>query len=160
MFAEINRSMKSLLLLLIPFFALAQVKQPGDSLKNVIVNNYSIHSGDLKIYYRKSSIPSKIKKELRHKFHDFTIANPGKNYNMGCVKKLFIPNKQLQFIVNNGNYYGVVFKVGGRALSTYFAFAEIESGKLKSFALYDIYGESVEDYLSRLQQGKFTEIHW
>ena len=81
------------------------------------------------VYYNKNKIPRPLIKSLKNKFDgNFKIVNPGKKYRKTDVSRnIFLPNNQLIFLLKRDSYYGLIFKHGGRALITYFVFAEINS---------------------------------
>ena len=134
----------------------------SDSIKEMIINIYSIDKDSLSVSYKKSAIPRSLKKELKKKFGDFRIVNPDCEYRKtDVVRNPFLPNKQLVFIIKYGEYYSLVFKKGGRAHSTYFVFSKIVSNKVKIIAIYYVRKiTTVEEFLADISIGKFRIVSY
>jgi hypothetical protein len=155
--------MKYLLLLFITTFNFAQASLDivRDPLIEVIAENFSASNNKLEISYKRSSIPKSVKSHLRKKFHGFSIANPGRNFREGCVvTNPLLSNKQLQFTIKNGPYFGMVFKNGGKALSTYFVFCKKIHGKTCVLGIYDIGGNDLNEYMKNIRNGNITRSYY
>lgn len=112
-----------------------------------------------KVFYRKSAIPRALRNALNKKFDErFRIANPQRKFRRtDVVTNPLLPDKQLNFIIRNGDYYALVYKQGGRGFHGVFIFAEISSGKVIDFTFYSVspYTETEEDFLSKIEENKY-----
>lgn len=130
----------------------------SDSVKQMILGIYSLEKDSLLVSYKKSAIPKSLKKELKERFGDFRIVNPNCKYRTSdVVRNPFLPNKQMVFIIRNGEYYSLVFRQGGRAHSTYFVFSKIVSNKVEIMRVYNIRNKvtTVDEFLTDVAIGKF-----
>ncbi|MCL2132161.1 MAG: hypothetical protein FWH36_06910 [Lentimicrobiaceae bacterium] len=130
-----------------------------------IMEIYTVENQNLEIFYKKHSIPKPMKKALKIKYGDvfcFSIANSGKNYRKNdVIKNPFIPSKQMLFLIRSGEYYALVFNKGGKGHSTHFVFCRIISKEIVEMKIYYIFkSDTVEDFLSEIQNQKFRPVKW
>jgi uncharacterized membrane-anchored protein YitT (DUF2179 family) len=78
------------------------------------------------------------------------------------VRNIFLPNNQLIFLLKRDNYYGLVFNHGGRALITYFVFAEIIDKNINELQFYTVSSKitNVNEFIEELKSGKFYPSNW
>lgn len=134
-----------------------------EKIKEMIIDIYSIDKDSLLVSYNKSSIPKSLKKELKKKFSNFRIANPNCEYRKtDVIRNSSLPNKQLVFLINNGDYYSLVFRLGGRAHSTYFVFSKKESNKVKILGIYSISNKvtTIDEFIKEISIGKFSIVSY
>jgi len=126
--------------------------------KETVMEFYSTakQSNDLEFSYAKSKIPSSIKRKLKKSLSGFKLIGNDEKFNASK------PDAQLLFIIKKGDYYTIVFKRGGRALSQYFVFCEIKNKKLLAFQIYDILGyvKSQDDFILSITEGKFRQANF
>ncbi|MFV0599994.1 MAG: hypothetical protein ACK5M0_09790 [Bacteroidales bacterium] len=135
----------------------------SNSIKEMIIDIYSVEKDSLSVSYKKSEIPKSLKKELKKKFDNFRIVNPNCEYRKtDVIRNQFLPNKQLVFIIKYGEYYSLVFREGGRAHSTYFVFSKIVSNRVKIISIYNIRNKvsTVEEFLSDISIGNFWIVSY
>lgn len=135
------------------------------TIENKIIQIFS-NKDSLEIYYKKNKIPRSLIKVLKIKFEEnFKMANPGKPYrktDVITVNNIFLPDKQLIFLIKKDNYYGLVFRHGGRGFVTYFVFAEINSKKIKELWFYTITNkiQDVDEFIQELKAERFYLSEW
>lgn len=161
-------SMKKIFLLILFFcfnYLIAQNNPLENNLtsKDRIIENFYIKDS-INVYYNKNKIPRPLIKALKNKFDgNFNIVNPGKKYRKtDVVRNIFLPNNQLIFLLKRDNYYGLVFKQGGRALITYFVFAEIIYKNVNELQFYTVSSKitNVNEFFEELKSGKFYPSNW
>ena len=137
------------LLLFISFTLLAASvlqAQQTDSLCGARIEKMSrvISNDSMKIFTNKCKIPRKLKRalkrELKIKEHwDFwedgflRFANPGKPYNMGCLKKPLLPDRQFIFGGKMKGYSFIVYYKGGLKNFLVLAFFDNKSSEITLF---------------------------
>jgi hypothetical protein len=133
------------------------------TIEQTVMDIYSMENDSLEVFYKTSSIPKSLKKELRIMFGDFKIVSFNEDYRKtDVVRNPVLPNKQMLFLIQKDDYYALVFRKGGRALSTYFVFAKIVSKKVVDMHIYTISNkiETVDNFLLNISSGKFYSADW
>ncbi len=161
-------SMKKFFLLIL-FFCFKDLIAQNNPLENNFTSKDRIIEifyikDSINVYYNKNKIPRPLIKALKNKFDgNFNIVNPGKKYReTDVVRNIFLPNNQLIFLLKKDNYYGLVFNRGGRALITYFVFAEIIDKNINELQFYTVSSKitNVNEFIEELKSGKFYPSNW
>ena len=147
------------------FVGISNVFAQRDTLEQKIMEIYTFENNDLKVFYKKSAIPTAMKKALKVKYGDtfcFSIVNPNKNYRKNdVIINPFLPSKQMLFLIRSGEYYALVFNKGGRGHSTHFVFCKIISKEIVDIKIYYINKtDTVEDFLLNIQFQNIRPINW
>lgn len=125
---------------------------------NVLVNK----NNESKIFYKTTFIPKMLIKELRKRFGNFKIVNPKKEFRKNDVTNNKLPINQLIFLIQNSQYYSLVFRRGGRGMSTYFVFASIKNNTIDEIYIYSTNQdtETVEEFLNCITKGNYSLMNW
>jgi hypothetical protein len=84
---------------------------------------------------------------------DFRLANPNSFfYKTDVIKNSLLPRKKMLFLIKNQNKYALVYRRGGRALQTYFIFAEIEESIIVQFNVFNINNNiiTIDEFLDQV----------
>lgn len=140
--------MKRLLIFIIFTLLAASVlqAQQTDSLCEARIEKMSrvISNDSMKIFTNKCKIPRKLKRALKKELKkqelwDFwecgflRFANPGKPYNMGCLKNPLLPDRQLIFGGKMKGYSFIVYYKGGLKNFLVLAFFDNKSSEITLF---------------------------
>lgn len=106
------------------------------------------------VFYNRRYIPKVLTKSIKEYFNsDFRLANPNSFfYKTDVIKNSLLPRKKMLFLIKNQNKYALVYRRGGRALQTYFIFAEIEESIIVQFNVFNINNNiiTIDEFLDQV----------
>ncbi|MBP7101647.1 MAG: hypothetical protein KBA86_00205 [Bacteroidales bacterium] len=153
--------MKILFLILYMMISYLSFSQ-SDTINNLINKVLFDENVKIKITYKKTTIPNSIKKELKNKYGVFRIANPNIKYQQNDVIRFpwQLPDNQMLFLINKGNYYAFIFIHGGRGKSINFIFCELDRNKkIRNidyfYMLYKV--KSIDDFFYAIKNEKYKK---
>ncbi|MGZ4033579.1 MAG: hypothetical protein ACXVPU_10525 [Bacteroidia bacterium] len=112
---------------------------------NVILNNLNldqlivdIENSKMTSYKSKTKIPKQVTKFLKYATEsNFSIANPGEDWNWGCVGRKRLADRQLTFVALSKDYCVMNYYSGGR-------------GKFRHIVIFKFKNNQIVDFWSGL----------
>lgn len=87
-------------------------------------DNFTVHNS-------KSAIPKNVLKELDCITDNFSIANPGEKFQVGCIAAKNTAKRQLIFLAKSKDIIVMSYATGGFGTSTHFLFLKFSPDKIE-----------------------------
>ena len=100
------------------------------TIKNLNEYVYKLQNDTFSVYHKKKAIPVCIKKQLDCIIGDFSIANPGRSFQISCVSSSKLPKRGLVFLAKNKNLIVLSYFTGGFGISKHLLIIKYQNDKI------------------------------
>jgi hypothetical protein len=122
--------------LLFPILAFSQSDKTGIDTARILADEnldtflYHLRTDTFHTSQNTTQIPHFVIKYLDRLSHGFSVANPGEDWQCCCTSPRTLPKRQMEFYAMSKQTFMIVYKTGGRGVSTHILFLSLNNNSV------------------------------